>query len=85
MEQHITTLLQAFTSLIGPNERSMKVRILALKCIELVCKNISRDIVLPHVRETLKAIAVPLDDKKRLVRKQAVECREAWYLIDQKK
>ncbi|KAI8092106.1 Dos2-interacting transcription regulator of RNA-Pol-II-domain-containing protein [Thamnidium elegans] len=85
MAQHISTLLPAFILLIGPQEGSMKVRILALKCIELVCKNISRDIVLPHVRDTLKAIAVPLDDKKRLVRKQAVECRETWYLIDQKK
>lgn len=85
MTKHISTLLPAFISLIGPNERSMNVRISALKCIDLVCKNISRDVVLPHTKDTLKAIAIPLDDKKRLVRKQAVECRENWFLISQKK
>jgi DNA repair/transcription protein MET18/MMS19 len=85
MATHINTLLPAFISLTGPNEHSMKVRIAALKCIELVSTKISRDLLLPHVKSTLKAIAVPLDDKKRLVRKQAVECRESWYLICQKK
>lgn len=85
MASNITTLLPAFTSLIGPNENSMKVRIAALKNIDLVCVKIPRDIVLPFVKDTLKSIAIPLDDKKRLVRKQAVECRESWYLISQKK
>lgn len=85
MAQHTSTLLPAFISLIGPSERSMNVRISALKCIDLVCKNVSRDMVLPHVKDTLKAITIPLDDKKRLVRKQAVECRESWFLIGQKK
>ncbi|CAO0790534.1 unnamed protein product [Mucor circinelloides] len=84
MAKHIITLLPAFTSLIGPAEKSMKVRISALKCIQLISTNISRDVVLPYVKDTLKAIAIPLDDKKRLVRKQAVECRESWYLIGSK-
>jgi DNA repair/transcription protein MET18/MMS19 len=84
MAKHIITLLPAFISLTTPKETSMKVRISALKCIELISTKISRDIVLPYVKQTLKAIAIPLDDKKRLVRKQAVECRESWYLIGQK-
>ncbi|KAL9549495.1 hypothetical protein MBANPS3_005181 [Mucor bainieri] len=84
MAKHIITLLPALTSLTGPAERSMKVRISALKCIDLISTKISRDIVLPYVKDTLKAIAIPLDDKKRLVRRQAVECRESWYLIGSK-
>jgi DNA repair/transcription protein MET18/MMS19 len=84
MAKHIITLLPAFTPLIGPDEKSMKVRISALKCIDLISTKISRDVVLPYVKDTLKVIAIPLDDKKRLVRKQAVECRENWYLISQK-
>lgn len=85
MTEHISALLPAFIALIGPHERSMRVRISALKCIDLVCRNVSRDVVLPYVKDTLKAIAIPLDDKKRLVRKQAVECRESWFLVRQKK
>lgn len=85
MEKNIKDLLPAFIALIGPSEKSMQVRIAALKCIDLVSVKVSRDIVLPYTKETLKAISVPLDDKKRLVRKQAVECRESWYLIGQKK
>ncbi|KAG2213941.1 hypothetical protein INT47_001210 [Mucor saturninus] len=85
MTEHISTLLPAFIALIGPNEKSMHVRIAALKCIDLVCRNMSRDLVLPHVKDTLKSISISLDDKKRLVRKQAVECRESWFLVGQQK
>ncbi|KAI8647563.1 RNAPII transcription regulator C-terminal-domain-containing protein [Parasitella parasitica] len=84
MAKHIITLLPAFISLIGPAEKSMHVRISALKCIDLISTKIPRDIVVPFVKDTLKAITIPLDDKKRLVRKQAVECIENWYLIVQK-
>ncbi|CEP08803.1 hypothetical protein [Parasitella parasitica] len=66
MAKHIITLLPALISLIGPAEKSMDVRISALKCIDLISTKIPRDIVLPYVKETLKAIAIPLDDKKRL-------------------
>lgn len=81
---HTNTLLPAFISRTRPQEQSMKVRIAALKCLELVSTKISRNLLLPHVKSTLKAIAIPLDDRKRLVRKKAVECRESWYLIGQK-
>jgi DNA repair/transcription protein MET18/MMS19 len=85
MASNISTLLPAFISLIGPNEKSMNVRIAALKSIDLICIKLSRDIVLPFAKGTLKSIVIALDDKKRLVRKQAVECRESWFLISQKK
>ena len=85
MAENIGILLPAFISLIGPNEKSMKVRMAALRCIDFVCTKISRDITLPFAKDTLRAIAIALDDKKRLVRKQAVECRESWYLVGQKK
>ncbi|KAI9483867.1 MAG: Dos2-interacting transcription regulator of RNA-Pol-II-domain-containing protein [Benjaminiella poitrasii] len=81
MATYIITLLPAFISLIDLSRSPMKVRISALKCIELVATKISRDVVLPYVKDTLKAVAMALDDRKRLVRLQAVECRESWYLL----
>ncbi|RCH99505.1 hypothetical protein CU098_002625, partial [Rhizopus stolonifer] len=84
VSKHIITLLPSFISLTRPEENPMQVRIAALKCIGLVATKVSHTITLPYVKSTLKAIALPLDDKKRLVRKQAVECRESWYLINAK-
>ncbi|KAI7904266.1 Dos2-interacting transcription regulator of RNA-Pol-II-domain-containing protein [Cokeromyces recurvatus] len=81
MGTYLISLLPALTSLIYPERSSIKVRISALQCIKCIAEKMPRDIVLPYVKDTLKVIAAALDDKKRLVRLQAVECRESWYLL----
>uniref|UniRef100_A0AAY4CPK5 MMS19 nucleotide excision repair protein n=1 Tax=Denticeps clupeoides TaxID=299321 RepID=A0AAY4CPK5_9TELE len=59
---------------------SMKVRIASLRCI-LALSHLPDHLVLPFRAKILQALAVPLDDKKRLVRKEAVLARGEWFLL----
>uniref|UniRef100_A0A672Z242 MMS19 nucleotide excision repair protein n=1 Tax=Sphaeramia orbicularis TaxID=375764 RepID=A0A672Z242_9TELE len=54
---------------------AMDVRIASLRCIHAL----SRFPVLPFRAQVLRALARPLDDKKRLVRNEAVQARGEWY------
>ncbi|XP_023233513.1 MMS19 nucleotide excision repair protein homolog [Centruroides sculpturatus] len=61
---------------------SMKVRILSLRCIKAATV-LPQHILLPFRQEVVKKLAPCLDDKKRLVRKEAVTARCEWFLIGQ--
>ncbi|XP_059147306.1 MMS19 nucleotide excision repair protein homolog [Physella acuta] len=60
---------------------SMKVRITALKCLENLT-SLPVHIITPHQNKVVQALANTLDDKKRLVRKQAVDTRSSWILLE---
>ncbi|KAI2658866.1 hypothetical protein H4Q32_017019 [Labeo rohita] len=56
---------------------AMKVRIASLQCVHALSR-LPEHMILPFRARVLKALAVPLDDKKRLVRKEAVAARGEW-------
>ncbi|OCT56710.1 hypothetical protein XELAEV_18004498mg [Xenopus laevis] len=56
---------------------AMAVRITSLKCIRALIK-LPLHMLLPYKQQVIRALAKPLDDKKRLVRKEAVETRCQW-------
>ncbi|XP_050980877.1 MMS19 nucleotide excision repair protein homolog isoform X2 [Labeo rohita] len=59
---------------------AMKVRIASLQCVHALSR-LPEHMILPFRARVLKALAVPLDDKKRLVRKEAVAARGEWFLL----
>ncbi|XP_051968695.1 MMS19 nucleotide excision repair protein homolog [Xyrauchen texanus] len=59
---------------------AMKVRIASLRCINALSR-LPEHMILPFRARVLKALDVPLDDKKRLVRREAVAARGEWFLI----
>ncbi|KAM3913040.1 MMS19 nucleotide excision repair protein homolog [Leptodactylus fuscus] len=75
---HIDTLISKLVCLT--TSRSMAVRITALKCM-LGLTKLPLPMLLPYKQQVIRALAKPLDDKKRLVRKEAVEARCQWFLI----
>ncbi|XP_068114969.1 MMS19 nucleotide excision repair protein homolog isoform X2 [Hyperolius riggenbachi] len=75
---HIDTLIRKLLSLTA--SPSMAVRISALKCV-LALTKLPLPMLLPYKQQVIRALAKPLDDKKRLVRKEAVEARCQWFLI----
>ncbi|KAI8882460.1 hypothetical protein K501DRAFT_285853 [Backusella circina FSU 941] len=79
-ETYLVTLLPTLTTLT--KEPSMKVRIASLKCLTLIPSRFPKDTVASFQKEVIKRLSVVRDDKKRLVRKQAVECLESWYLVN---
>ncbi|XP_073451557.1 MMS19 nucleotide excision repair protein homolog [Aquarana catesbeiana] len=75
---HIDTLIRKL--LLLTCSASMAVRISALKCM-LALTKLPLPMLLPYKQQVIRALARPLDDKKRLVRKEAVEARCQWFLI----
>uniref|UniRef100_A0A4X2LBR8 MMS19 nucleotide excision repair protein n=1 Tax=Vombatus ursinus TaxID=29139 RepID=A0A4X2LBR8_VOMUR len=78
MSLHIDTLITKFLNLsCSP---SMAVRIAALQCIYALTR-LPTPVLLPYKMQVIRALAKPLDDKKRLVRREAVTARGAWFLL----
>uniref|UniRef100_A0A8C4N9R5 MMS19 nucleotide excision repair protein n=1 Tax=Eptatretus burgeri TaxID=7764 RepID=A0A8C4N9R5_EPTBU len=59
---------------------SMSVRIAALKCLAAITC-FPPYLLLPHWMIVQHALAAALDDKKRLVRREAIEARGRWFLL----
>ncbi|KAJ8789352.1 hypothetical protein J1605_021879 [Eschrichtius robustus] len=78
MSLHVDTLVTKFLNL--SSSPSMAVRIAALQCMHAVT-HLPTPVLLPYKLQVIRALAKPLDDKKRLVRKEAVSARGEWFLL----
>ncbi|XP_056626841.1 MMS19 nucleotide excision repair protein homolog [Triplophysa dalaica] len=74
LEALFTRLLALTTS------PSMKVKIASIRCVHAL-SHLPEHMILPFRARVLKALALPLDDIKRLVRKEAVSARGEWFLL----
>lgn len=78
----VRTILPSLLALLDDTTNNpMRVRVAALTCLGQFPAYIAKDALLPHVSYVLKQLKKPLDDKKRIVRKEAVDCRSKWYTI----
>ncbi|KAF1668555.1 hypothetical protein FQA23_0010173, partial [Aptenodytes patagonicus] len=75
MSLHVDTLVTKFLSLAS--SPTMAVRIAALRCAYALT-SLPTTVLLPYKARVIRALAKPLDDKKRLVRKEAVAARGEW-------
>ncbi|XP_048194495.1 MMS19 nucleotide excision repair protein homolog isoform X2 [Perognathus longimembris pacificus] len=78
MSLHVDTLVTKFLNL--SSSPSMAVRIAALQCMHALTR-LPTPVLLPYKPQVIRALARPLDDKKRLVRKEAVSARGEWFLL----
>ncbi|XP_078202316.1 MMS19 nucleotide excision repair protein homolog isoform X4 [Callithrix jacchus] len=78
MSLHVDTLVTKFLNLTS--SPSMAVRIAALQCMHALTR-LPTPVLLPYKPQVIRALAKPLDDKKRLVRKEAVSARGEWFLL----
>ncbi|ORZ06645.1 hypothetical protein BCR42DRAFT_158103 [Absidia repens] len=79
---NVQSLIPALLKLLEPEEKNaMNVRIATLKCLAQFPSSVSRDVLLPYAVYVTKQLGRTLDDKKRLVRKEAVDCRGKWFTI----
>ncbi|NXT73282.1 MMS19 protein, partial [Zapornia atra] len=78
MSLHVDTLVTKFLSLTS--SPTMAVRIAALRCAHALT-SLPTTVLLPYKARVIRALAKPLDDKKRLVRKEAVAARGEWFLL----
>uniref|UniRef100_A0A8C0EXC3 MMS19 nucleotide excision repair protein n=1 Tax=Bubo bubo TaxID=30461 RepID=A0A8C0EXC3_BUBBB len=75
MSLHVDTLVTKFLGLTS--SPAMAVRIAALRCAHALT-SLPTTVLLPYKARVIRALAKPLDDKKRLVRKEAVAARGEW-------
>ncbi|CAG8654810.1 9119_t:CDS:2, partial [Scutellospora calospora] len=79
ISEHISSLIPSLLSLTQVTDiNTMKVRISALQCLGTFPDTIPFDVLYPFKTKVIKELGKALDDKKRLVRKEAVDCRSKW-------
>jgi len=79
MEEYVTSLVPRLLQ-ICTNEK-MSIRILSLKCLMLL-SCYQPYLIVPMKNQVVKELKKLLDDKKRLVRREAANCSNAWHLLN---
>jgi len=82
ISEHVSSLIPLLLSLTKVDKgNTMRFRISALQCLGILPDHVPFDVLFPFKSKILKELITVLDDKKRLVRKQAVDCRSKWFLF----
>ncbi|XP_033632616.1 MMS19 nucleotide excision repair protein homolog isoform X2 [Asterias rubens] len=79
ISEYVNSLLPELLRLAG-DKPSMKVRISALRCIGEFT-TLPHHIVFPYQSQVIRGLVPRLDDKKRVVRKEAVRSRNLWMML----
>jgi len=79
LKNHVTSLIPRLL-LLAKAPESMNVRIEAISCLQCL-SNLPVHSVYPYQKNVIKSLKSCLDDKKRLVRREAYKCRNQWYLL----
>lgn len=74
--QHLGSFIHALLRL--SKDGSAEIRMMALACLSSLSSKGKPETLSPFQPSVVKELSVALDDKKRLVRKHAVDCREKW-------
>ncbi|XP_025830552.1 MMS19 nucleotide excision repair protein homolog [Agrilus planipennis] len=80
-EDYIDELVPRFLSL-SRFQKSMKVRIKALQCLQAYAIGFTLHKLLHQKQPVVHELEQCLDDPKRMVRKEAVLARNCWFLLD---
>ncbi|KAG0242236.1 RNAPII transcription regulator C-terminal-domain-containing protein [Mortierella sp. GBAus27b] len=83
MVEHLSTLTPLLISLTSNSDpaNTLKVRVAALKCLGAQPKSLPFPELRSYKARVLKDLEKCLDDRKRLVRREAVECRSQWFAL----
>ncbi|MCJ1386511.1 hypothetical protein MMC17_009637 [Xylographa soralifera] len=84
IQEHISSLVsQLLKCAADPKSNTPKARYNALRCLRGFPGKIKERILLPYRGAVTKGMLLVLDDPKRHVRKEAVECRSSWLNLDE--
>lgn len=77
---HTSTLIAAFVK-ASTSSPSPKLRSAALRALAVFPETIPYLSLQAHKTTVLKGLSKAVDDRKKSVRKDAVDCRETWYRL----
>lgn len=86
LKVHVSSVIKGLLSVSKGNASAgnpPRVRIKALRCLRAFPGALRCELLLPHKADVLKKLLVVLDDPKRTVRKEAVDCRVKWWALDE--
>ncbi|KAL7267583.1 hypothetical protein RUND412_009827 [Rhizina undulata] len=84
IKEHISSLVtRLLNACTNRGENPPRVRTAALRCLRGFPGTMRGELLLPHKRQILRSLMVALDDPKRAVRKEAVDCRSKWFDMDE--
>ena len=80
ISSHMETMIPILTNQITLSPANPpKVRIAALRCLAILPTHLNFTAIESFQKIVIRAIGGVLDDPKRVIRKEAVDCRHAWY------
>ena len=84
VEGHVGSLVtRLLKSATNPQTNPPEVRLRALRCLRTFPGRLKDSNLLPFRNSVTRNLLTILDDPKRNVRKAAVECRAAWFAMDE--
>ena len=84
VEEHINSLVTRLLDAVSnPKANLPGVRLNALRCLRILPGRVKDSNLLRHKNAVTSGLTVVLDDPKRNVRKEAVECRASWLNMDE--
>lgn len=84
IEGHVGSLVSRLLKCVTyPGVNSADVRHNALRCLRVFPGRVKDSTLLPYKHTVTRGLLNVLDDPKRNVRKEAVECRVAWFNMDE--
>jgi DNA repair/transcription protein MET18/MMS19 len=89
VEEHMGSVVSRLLRAAKKNGESGKdsnppgVRLASLRCLRGFPVEFRREVLLPYKKAVVKGLTDALDDGKRAVRKEAVECRRTWLELDE--
>ncbi|SLM40704.1 MMS19, C-terminal [Lasallia pustulata] len=84
VEGHISSLVNRLLKAAAePKTNIARVRHNALRCLRVFPGKVKDSALLPYKMAVTRGLIAVLDDPKRHVRKEAVDCRAAWFNMDE--
>ncbi|KAL1460567.1 hypothetical protein WDU94_012544 [Cyamophila willieti] len=80
LNEYVNSFVDKFLH-VAHNHSSLNLRIAALQCVYYL-SDLNIVVLMPFKNKVLLGLKLVLDDKKRLVRKQAVVTIDKWYILD---
>ncbi|KAI9846526.1 MAG: hypothetical protein M1837_003947 [Sclerophora amabilis] len=85
VEGHVSSLIARLLDNSSGKDGSAppRVRLAALQCLQIFPTAFRHEVLLPYKKQVNRKLIEVLDDPKRHVRKEGVDCRAAWFRMDE--
>jgi DNA repair/transcription protein MET18/MMS19 len=83
LEEHAGSIITRLLNISSVNSVSPKIRAKALHSLAFIPAQLRMEVILPYRKQVVKKLTAALDDKRRIVRAEAVRCRSKWIELDE--